>query len=82
MAAGIAMAIPDSPAFSALGRNHSWCSPTFLQLLGGAACGEVGRQGKLSQWGTIAGLPHISFKISLEMRALGFPAAVVLCETV
>lgn len=32
--------------------------------------------------GSIAGLPHISFKISLEMRALGFPAALNLSGTV
>lgn len=76
------MAIPGSLAFCALGRNHSWCSPTFLQLLGGAARCEVCRQGRLSEREKIAGLPRISFKISLEMRALGFPAAVILSGTV
>lgn len=36
-------------------------------------CGGSGSQ----SGGSIAGLLHVSFRIRLEMRALGFPAALV-----
>lgn len=41
-----------------------------------------GELGLLSEWGRIAGLPHSSLRMSLEMRTPGFPASLVLSGTV
>lgn len=38
--------------------------------------------GALPEQGDVAGLFHVSFRIRLEMRAVGFPAALVLSGTV
>ena len=70
------------PGFLLSGRQRGPTARAAPRSLPQLSCSSAVWLGGSESQGRIAGLPHISLRIRLEMRALGFPAALVFSGTV